>query len=1164
MTKEFEILPTPVKGQSDWRDFRALRLANGVTVMLVHDPYSRTFGAAARVAAGAAADPRDCPGLAHFCEHMVFLGSKDFPSENAYKAYLAQHGGRSNASTSLYATTFYFEVVGDKAAEGALDRFVSFFVSPLFTQSGTGREVQAVDSENSKNLVNDGRRRLQILKEICDQAHYVSKFTTGNNTTLLTTSEKELHDLREMLLAFHAYHYRPEHLTVTLAGPQELDTLQEWAVSRWSAMATSSFDKFRPEIQQSIVKAAREAPRMVTGQGIEEPDFHPPLLSAPDLLPTGAHGPLLITTKPLRPLRQLIMFWTLPSAQHIPDSSPLSLLGHLLGHEGPSSIFAHLQNEGLLTTLSAGPRMSAPDFSIFQVSINLSPTGEERWTYVVRTVLDYLQLLVHSLDAAKDGSKSALQDWQRIWSEKVQLANLHFDYQTSPGSVYDYPSSLTHSIFQHGTRDCLKAGYMLDHKEDTSDGGLPLGTGLPLERMHDSVHRLLRPENLVIERCSLSAWEEMEQREATCQEDSPQSTSSLFIERRKERWYGVEFFLSTLDPSDKHLADLLTTKELQGVGTTAPPLDLPRPNSYIPRTFELCPDLPEHIRREAKPRIDEEMAPPDLVVDDPKRGRLWHRLDDRYALPKAYVTINIANAAVQNVQSNDGTWEYSQEASIRSSILSNMFSQAQAQETYDADLAGLYWNVNLISGGIRFGFSGYHDRLPDLTMDILKAFARRSTDSWVREERFFRSAKDKLLRNLRTFFSSRRADSHANYYRDLLLEDQQGSIEESIHVAESVTLDDVLKHHGVLLQNECVFLDCLCLGNLSKDQSIDLFLQATDLLTLIHAGQKLAADELWRPGRSEARLTPGEDFELHFASENLEEENGAVLVTFQSPVPGYVGPAISTPESLQNTASLRLLSQILREPIFNELRTKQTLGYIVSSYFESGSSMRPACQAELGPMNVSVDAFSIVVLSRKVSPPEVAERIDAFLDEFRTTLSNLPESEIKSHAESLSTKLLKPIQKLSTEANTQFSKILRYAPQILDEKSAEEIPWNPVVARELASKLQSLDRSHLLETWDSMFVRQKRARIISCVYGSTFPFEKHFKARSSRRLVLTKVSDIVEIRKRLPAYDNNPTQIHRWWIPARMTPESTIAVAALVGVGALGWTIWTRTKKSSK
>ena len=49
MKNEFEVLPSPIKGHLDWREFRALRLANGMTVVLVHDAFSRTFGAAARV-----------------------------------------------------------------------------------------------------------------------------------------------------------------------------------------------------------------------------------------------------------------------------------------------------------------------------------------------------------------------------------------------------------------------------------------------------------------------------------------------------------------------------------------------------------------------------------------------------------------------------------------------------------------------------------------------------------------------------------------------------------------------------------------------------------------------------------------------------------------------------------------------------------------------------------------------------------------------------------------------------------------------------------------------------------------------------------------------------------------------------------------------------------
>lgn len=37
-------------------------------------------------------DPKDLPGLAHFCEHMLFLGTEKYPVENEYPRFLSEHG----------------------------------------------------------------------------------------------------------------------------------------------------------------------------------------------------------------------------------------------------------------------------------------------------------------------------------------------------------------------------------------------------------------------------------------------------------------------------------------------------------------------------------------------------------------------------------------------------------------------------------------------------------------------------------------------------------------------------------------------------------------------------------------------------------------------------------------------------------------------------------------------------------------------------------------------------------------------------------------------------------------------------------------------------------------------------------------------------------------
>ena len=102
-------LPSPVQGNADYRKYRAIRLGNGITALLTNDAQSKHFAAAVSIDAGASSDPRQLPGLAHFTEHMCFLGSKRYPEENEYKQYLAQHGGKSNASTSMSHTTYQFE-----------------------------------------------------------------------------------------------------------------------------------------------------------------------------------------------------------------------------------------------------------------------------------------------------------------------------------------------------------------------------------------------------------------------------------------------------------------------------------------------------------------------------------------------------------------------------------------------------------------------------------------------------------------------------------------------------------------------------------------------------------------------------------------------------------------------------------------------------------------------------------------------------------------------------------------------------------------------------------------------------------------------------------------------------------------------------------------------
>ncbi|CAI5513289.1 unnamed protein product [Closterium sp. Naga37s-1] len=122
--------------------------------------------AAMCVGVGSFLDPPDALGLAHFLEHMLFMGSVKFPDENEYDSFLRRHGGGSNAFTETEFTCYHFDVA-HKYLHPALDRFAQFFVAPLVKADAMEREVQAVDSEFNISLQSDVCRVQQLQCSTC-------------------------------------------------------------------------------------------------------------------------------------------------------------------------------------------------------------------------------------------------------------------------------------------------------------------------------------------------------------------------------------------------------------------------------------------------------------------------------------------------------------------------------------------------------------------------------------------------------------------------------------------------------------------------------------------------------------------------------------------------------------------------------------------------------------------------------------------------------------------------------------------------------------------------------------------------------------------------------------------------------------------------------------
>ncbi len=96
--------------------------------------------------------------------------------------------------------------------------FAQFFISPLFDSCSTERELNAVDSENQKNLQSDAWRLDQLEKSTSNASHPYSKFGTGNLKTLKIEPESKGLSVREELLKFHSKYYSANLMTLSLLG----------------------------------------------------------------------------------------------------------------------------------------------------------------------------------------------------------------------------------------------------------------------------------------------------------------------------------------------------------------------------------------------------------------------------------------------------------------------------------------------------------------------------------------------------------------------------------------------------------------------------------------------------------------------------------------------------------------------------------------------------------------------------------------------------------------------------------------------------------------------------------------------------------------------------------------------------------------------------------
>ncbi|MBD1583069.1 insulinase family protein [Pseudoalteromonas sp. S16_S37] len=340
---------------NDNRNYLTMTLDNGIDVILVSDPSVEKSAAALSVGVGLLHDPMSQQGMAHYLEHMLFLGTERFPDTKGYSDFMTQNGGAHNAYTWLDITNYMFKV-NNNAYDEALDRFSDFFKAPKLYPEYTEKEKNAVNAEWSMRRELDFFGQFKLARNLMGE-HPANRFLPGNLETL---GDKEGSKLHTETVDFYNRYYSANIMKVVMLSNEPLPEMAKKAKKHFSTIKNKQIEK--PKVSAKL-------------------DF-------------DKVGKKRIHYKPNEDVKQLKLDFTIENNRDQFAVKPNYFVTYLLSNEMAGSPAQVLKKEGLISelTASADPGIYG-NYGALSVDINLTDKGMENRELVVATVMQYIDLI---------------------------------------------------------------------------------------------------------------------------------------------------------------------------------------------------------------------------------------------------------------------------------------------------------------------------------------------------------------------------------------------------------------------------------------------------------------------------------------------------------------------------------------------------------------------------------------------------------------------------------------------------------------------------------------------------------------------------------------------------------------------------------------------------
>lgn len=421
---------------------------------------------------------------------------------------------------------------------------------------------------------------------------------------------------------------------------------------------------------------------------------------------------------------------------------------------------------------------------------------------------------------------------------------------------------------------------------------------------------------------------------------------------QKERWYGTEYKCRPIDAAFQAAVKRAgeTTAENRSSA-----FHLPHKNEFIPTKLTVD-----------KREVVEPMSYPKLIRND-ESARTWWKKDDQFWAPKGNVLITLRNPLAGVTPA----------IAVKTKMYCELVKDALVEYSYDAEIAGLDYGLASYTLGLCIDVSGYSDKMSVLLEKVLESMRNLK----VEPDRF-KIVKERVLRGYRNW-------EFQQPYRQVTdftswLGRERGWINEQ-YLAELVPLqpDDISTFYPQVLQQ--MHIELLAHGNIYKEDALRMtqLVESTLKPRPFHQSQ-------WQVRRNLV-FPEGSDYTY--------QRNLADPANVNHCIEYYVFVGSVTDRALR--AKLILLGQMTDEAGFDQLRTKEQLGYIVFTGARAGATTM---------------GYRVIIQSER-STEYLEERINAFLASYADSLDAMPQEEFESHKKSLINKRLEKVKNLEQESS---------------------------------------------------------------------------------------------------------------------------------------------------